>query len=255
MAAAVRLRSAVALQGGFPVLAGADLDVQPGEVVLLQGANGAGKTSLLRTCAGLLAVVAGTAEVLGCDLTVDRRSIRRRIGLLGHASALYDDLTVEDNVRFAVRAAGGRPEAVEPALVRLGLAGRLRSVAAVRLSAGQRRRSALAILVARQPALWLLDEPHAGLDAEHRDLLDDLIRGAAEGGAAVILASHERERASSVADRSLTMAGGVVLPDSTGHRARPMATDDEPATSGERMPAGISPPLDIPALEAAARVA
>ncbi len=107
MAAAVRFRSAVALLGEFPVLAGADLDVETGEIVLLQGANGAGKTSLLRACAGLLAVVSGTAEVLGCDLMVDRRAVRRRVGLLGHATRLYDDLTVEDNVRFAVRAAAG----------------------------------------------------------------------------------------------------------------------------------------------------
>jgi heme ABC exporter ATP-binding subunit CcmA len=212
MVAAVRLRAAVALLGGFPVLAGADLEVHPGEVVLLQGANGAGKTSLLRTCAGLLPVVSGSAEVLGCDLTVDRRAVRRRVGLMGHATALYDDLTVEDNVRFAVRAAGGAIETIEPALVRLGLAGRLRSVPAGRLSAGQRRRTALAVLVARQPELWLLDEPHAGLDAEHRDLLDDLIRGAVAAGAAVVLASHERDRASALAHRTLTMAGGQVVP-------------------------------------------
>jgi len=212
MAPAVRLRSAVALLGGFPVLAGADLEVQAGEVVLLQGANGAGKTSLLRTCAGLLTVVSGRAEVLGCDLTVDRRAVRRRVGLLGHATSLYEDLTVEDNVRFAVRAAGHTTDTVEPALVQLGLAGRLRSVLVGRLSAGQRRRTALAILVARQPELWLLDEPHAGLDADHRDLLDELIRGAAASGAAVLLASHERDRASALADRTLTMAGGVVVP-------------------------------------------
>lgn len=210
MVAAVRLRSAIALLGGFPVLAGADLDLAAGEVVLLQGANGAGKTSLLRVCAGLLPLASGTARVLGCDLTVDRRAVRRRVGLLGHATALYDDLTVEDNLRFAVRASGGRVEAVEPALQRLGLAGRLRSVSVGRLSAGQRRRTALAALVARQPELWLLDEPHAGLDAEHRDLLDDIIRSAARGGAGVLLASHEAERASALAERTLVMAGGQV---------------------------------------------
>jgi heme ABC exporter ATP-binding subunit CcmA len=210
MVAAVRLRSAVALLGGFPVLAGADLDVERGEIVLLQGANGAGKTSLLRTCAGLLPIVRGGAEVLGCDLTADRRAVRRRVGLLGHATALYDDLTVEDNVRFAVRAAGGSTTSIAPALARLGLEGRLRTVAVGRLSAGQRRRTALAALVARRPELWLLDEPHAGLDAEHRVLLDGLIRTAAAEGAAVLLASHEVDRVAALADRSLTMAGGQV---------------------------------------------
>lgn len=205
----IRFRSAVALVGRFPVLAGVDLDVDGSEIVLLQGANGAGKTSILRACAGLLRVVAGDATVLGCDLTVDPRQVRRRVGLLGHHGALYDDLGVEDNVRFAVRAAGGSAKAVGPALDRLGLTGRLRVASVGQLSAGQRRRVALAVLVARRPALWLLDEPHAGLDAEHRDELDALIRGAAAGGAAVVLASHEHDRAHAVADRVVTVTGGT----------------------------------------------
>ncbi len=103
----IRFRSAVALVGRFPVLAGVDLDVAQGEIVLLQGANGAGKTSLLRACAGLLRVASGEATVLGADLVADPRAVRRRVGLLGHATALYDDLSAAENVRFAVRAAGG----------------------------------------------------------------------------------------------------------------------------------------------------
>jgi heme ABC exporter ATP-binding subunit CcmA len=211
MAAAIRFRSAVALLGGFPVLAGVDLDVARGEVVLLEGANGAGKSSLLRACAGLLAVTTGEAEVLGHDLLRDRRSHRRQVGLLGHATSLYDDLTVEDNVRFATRAGGGRSEAVAAALERLGLTGRLPATAVGRLSAGQRRRTALAVLVARDPELWLLDEPHAGLDAEHRDLLDGIVRDAVGRGATVVLASHEHERASALAGRAVTMAGGQIV--------------------------------------------
>jgi heme ABC exporter ATP-binding subunit CcmA len=212
MALAIRFRSAVALLGGFPVLAGVDLDVGEGDVVLLQGANGTGKTSLLRACAGLLPIVSGTAEVLGCDLLADRRSVRRHIGLLGHATSLYDDLSVEDNVGFAVRASGGSRSAVGPALERLGLSERLRGVAVGRLSAGQRRRTALAVVVARDPRLWLLDEPHAGLDAEHRDLLDGLIRDATGRGATVLMASHEHDRAVALAGRIVVMAGGQASP-------------------------------------------
>jgi heme ABC exporter ATP-binding subunit CcmA len=211
MADAIRFRSVVALLGGFPVLAGVDLDVARGEVVLLEGANGAGKSSLLRACAGLLAVTSGDAEVLGHDLLRDRRSLRRQIGLLGHATSLYDDLTVEDNVRFATRAGGGRSDSVGAALGRLGLTGRLTATPVGRLSAGQRRRTALAVLVARDPELWLLDEPHAGLDAEHRDLLDGIVRDAVERGATVVLASHEHERASALAGRVVTVAGGQVV--------------------------------------------
>jgi heme ABC exporter ATP-binding subunit CcmA len=211
MAYAIRLRSAVALLGGFPVLAGVDLDVAQGEIVLLQGPNGAGKTSLLRACAGLVPIVSGTVDVLGHDLVADRRSVRRKIGLLGHTTSLYEDLTVEDNVRFFVRAAGGNLASVAPALQRLGLGGRHRRVPVGRLSAGQRRRTAVAVIVAREPALWLLDEPHAGLDAEHRDLLDALIREVTARGATVLLASHERDRAVPLAARTLAMTGGMVV--------------------------------------------
>ncbi|HEV7888661.1 MAG TPA: heme ABC exporter ATP-binding protein CcmA [Acidimicrobiales bacterium] len=210
MAPAIRFRSAVALLGRFPALAGVDLAVDPGEVVLLQGVNGAGKTSLLRACAGLLPVVSGEAEVLGCDLRKDRRAVRRRVGLLGHSGFLYEDLTVEDNVRFAVRAGGAPTGNVEPALARLGLDGRLRRVHAGRLSAGQRRRTSLAAIVARDPDLWLLDEPHAGLDADGRDLIDGLVHQAVAQGKAVLLASHEADRAESLAQRIVVMAGGQV---------------------------------------------
>jgi energy-coupling factor transporter ATP-binding protein EcfA2 len=69
---------------------------------------------------------------------------------------------------------------------------------------------ALAALVGRDPELWLLDEPHAGLDAEHRDLLDELVRDAVKRGATVLLASHEHDRAQDLAERTVTVAGGVI---------------------------------------------
>jgi len=211
MVLAVRLRSALSLLGRFPALAGVDLDVAPGEVVLVRGPNGAGKTTLLRACAGLVAFTAGEAEVLGHDLRRDRRSVRRRLALLGHAGFLYSDLTVADNLRFAARSAGADAASAAEAMARLGLDGRLRDVPAAKLSAGQRRRVAVAAIVARRPHLWLLDEPHAGLDAAGRDLLDGIVREAAAGGATVLLASHELDRAVALATRTVTMAGGQVL--------------------------------------------
>jgi heme ABC exporter ATP-binding subunit CcmA len=206
----IRFRSAVALVGRFPVLAGVDLDVAAGEVVLLQGANGAGKTSLLRACAGLLRIASGEASVLGADLVSDPRAVRRRVGLLGHATALYEDLSAAENIRFAVRAAGAPVASVGPALARLGLEGRLVSMPVGSLSAGQRRRVALAALVARDPELWLLDEPHAGLDADHREVLDELVRRVVDRGRTVLLASHEHDRAAALAGRIVTVAGGMV---------------------------------------------
>src|SRR5690606_29931384 len=120
-------------------------------------------------------------------------------GYVGHATGLYDDLTVADNVRFWCRAAGGDDRDADAALATFGLDGRLRDVPVARLSAGQRRRASLAAVLSRRPELWLLDEPHAGLDQGGRDLIDGLVREAASKGATVIVASHELERAGGLA--------------------------------------------------------
>ncbi len=171
---------------------------------------GPARAPFCRACAGLLGVVDGEAEVLGHDLRRDRRSLRRQIGLLGHTSFLYEELSIIDNLRFAVRAAGVDAGAVAPTLERLGLDGRLGEVDVARLSAGQRRRAALAVLIARRPELWLLDEPHAGLDAAGRDLVDAVVTEVAAAGATVVFASHELDRASALAQRQLTVVGGQV---------------------------------------------
>src|ERR1700723_2702435 len=210
MAPVVHFRAAVALAGRFPALAGVDLCLQQGEVVVVVGANGAGKTSLLRTWAGLLPVTSGEATSLGKDLTTDHIPVRRYVGLLGHAPPLYDELSAAENVRFAVRALGLPVVRADEALEQLGLTGRLRTTPSGRLSAGQRRRVALAALVARRPALWLLDEPHAGLDAASRTLLGELIAEAGADGASVLLSSHEPELSVPLSDRVATMTGGRV---------------------------------------------
>jgi heme ABC exporter ATP-binding subunit CcmA len=208
----VHFRAAVSLLGRFPALAGIDLDVQRGSIALVHGPNGAGKTTLLRTCAGLVPVVAGDATVLGHDLRDgrDRRAVRRRVGLLGHATSLYDDLTVADNVRFWARACGAEIHEADAAMAALGLDGRLATVTVAKLSAGQRRRTSIAAMVARRPELWLLDEPHAGLDASARDVVDDLVRAASAAGATVVIASHELDRASALATHVVALAGGTV---------------------------------------------
>jgi heme ABC exporter ATP-binding subunit CcmA len=233
MAPVVQFRAAVALAGRFPALAGVDLSLSTGEVVVVVGANGAGKTSLLRACAGLLPVTSGQATVLGIDLTTDHTTVRRHVGLLGHAAPLYDDLSPAENVRFSVRALGIPTATADAALERLGLVGRLRNTPAGRLSAGQRRRVALAALVARRPALWLLDEPNAGLDAPSRSLLGDLIGEAVSDGATVLLSSHEPDLSVPLSDRVVTMSGGRVTGEEAGGRRAPL----------KAVPAAESPPV------------
>ena len=171
----VDLVDAVAVLGSFPALAGATLIVRRGEIVLLRGPNGAGKTTLLRLCAGLVPLERGQGRILGVDLVHDRELVRHRVGMIGHNNGLYSaNLSIS------------------------------------RLSAGQKRRTALAGLVARRAELWLLDEPHAGLDAAGRDELDQVLKLAAAAGATVMVASHELERASQLATRQVEVVAGQV---------------------------------------------
>lgn len=206
----MELNGVVAVLGGFPALAGVDLTVSRGEVLLLQGPNGAGKTSLLRVCAGLLPVERGSGRVLGMDITSERDRVRSRVGLLGHTNGLYLDLTVAQNIRFWASTVGATGDEVASAMARMRLDGRLATVKAERLSAGQRRRTALASLIVRRAELWLLDEPHAGLDTAGRDEIDAVLRDAVASGATVMVSSHEHDRARALATRTVTVDGGTV---------------------------------------------
>jgi heme ABC exporter ATP-binding subunit CcmA len=206
----VQLVDVVAVLDRFPALAGATLTVHRGEIVLLRGPNGAGKSTLLRLCAGLVAPERGSATVLGLDLAVQRQAVRARVGLLGHANGLYIDLTVSENVDFWGATVSASHDEIAAALDRMGLSGRLSGVPVRKLSAGQRRRTALACLIARRAELWLLDEPHAGLDAAGRDELDTVLRAATAAGATMIVASHELERAGALATRVVDVAGGQI---------------------------------------------
>ena len=208
METVIELKGVVAVLGSFPALAGVSLSVQRGEILLLQEPNGAGKTSLLRVCAGLMPIERGTGTVLGIDLATNRQDIRTRVGLLGHTNGLYLDLTVEQNIQFWASTVGASQEEVANAMSTMRVDGRLAKVKAGQLSAGQRRRTALASLIVRRAEIWLLDEPHAGLDASGRDELDALLRNAVAAGATVVLASHESERAAGLATRTVTIDGG-----------------------------------------------
>lgn len=210
-APAVAIRGAVVLLGAFPALAGADFTVHGGEIVLVQGANGAGKSTLLRLCAGLLPLARGEARILGHDVTTQRDLVRSHVGYLGHTNGLYLDLTASENLSFWGSAVGASAREVSDAAGRMGLTPRLLGTQVAKMSSGQKRRTALAVMVVRRASLWLLDEPHTGLDAAGRNEIDAILREAAGAGATVVVASHELERAGSLATRRVEVAGGVVV--------------------------------------------
>lgn len=200
----------MALLDRFPALAGVDLSVESGEMVCLRGPNGAGKTTLLRACAGLVPLRGSRADVLGFDLIADRRSVRRHVGLLGHRTPLYGDLRVDDQLRHCAALHRASDAEASAAAERFSLEGHLLGVAIRRLSEGQQRRVALACVTIARPQLWLLDEPHAGLDRSSRDALDELLGDAVTAGATVMFATHEAGSARLAAARQVTLAGGRV---------------------------------------------
>ena len=204
---AVQLRSVWLRLNRDAVLRNVTLDVRRGEGVALLGENGAGKTTLLRLLASALTPTRGEGRVLGFDLR-DRRAVREHTHLLTHDAGLYPDLTPAENLAFALRMHGKTGD-VPGALARVGLAGAANKRVRY-LSAGMRKRAALARLtLLRQPVL-LVDEPFANLDAAGRDLTLELLRDARAQGATLILAAHEPELAAAVTGRTVVMRAGAL---------------------------------------------
>lgn len=174
---------------------GLDFAIAPGQVLWLRGANGRGKTSLLRLLAGLSTPEAGEVRWAGLRLQRNAASLDRLV-YIGHANGLKDDLTVLESLRFLARIHGRpcSPQALDDALDNLGL--RSRRTAPIRtLSQGQRRRVALARLALdltldALPSLWILDEPYDALDAQGITTLDTLLSAQARRGGGVVLTSH-----------------------------------------------------------------
>ncbi|HEY1824868.1 MAG TPA: heme ABC exporter ATP-binding protein CcmA [Acidimicrobiales bacterium] len=211
----VDLHDAVVLVDGFPLLSGVTLQLEEGTLSVITGANGAGKTSLLRLIGGLVSLSSGSGSVGGIDLRDgDLRELRRRVGWLGHEGSFYDDLTVTENLTFAAKALGRPVQEIDRVLDRVGLSGRV-STPAKRLSAGQRRRLGLAWLLVRRPEIWLLDEPYASLDDEGRNFFDGLIGDVVAGGATVVVSAHDPLRSRELELRTITMVGGCIAKDTS----------------------------------------
>ena len=208
----VILRDAVVMVGGFPLLSGVNLELAPSSLTVVTGANGAGKTSLLRLLGGLVTLTSGAGIVAGVDLKGDLRELRRRVGWLGHEGSFYDDLSASENLVFAARALARPTNEVANVLDRVGLSSRA-TTSAKKLSAGQRRRLGLAWLLLRRPELWLLDEPYASLDDDGRTFFDQLIGDVVKSGATVVVSAHDPLRSSALAPRTITLGGGLVVGD------------------------------------------
>ena len=165
------------LRGDRVVFAGIDVAIRPGAALLLIGPNGAGKSTLLRVLAGLVQPAAGTLDWNGASVLHDLPGHAARVAWVGHLDAIKPALTVVENVSHRA------------ALTAMGL-DRMADLPARVLSAGQRRRLALARLLSRPAPLWLLDEPTIGLDADSVARLGAVLTRHRDGGGMVVAATH-----------------------------------------------------------------
>ncbi len=183
-------RKLVCYRGERRVLNEVDFAVARGGALLLTGANGSGKSSLLRAMAGLLRPTAGTITWNDQDIADDLEAHRARVAYVGHLDALKPVLSVRENVSFWAQLAGKTDSsAVESALAGFHI-GHLADLPTRILSQGQRRRANLARLLAAPTPLWLLDEPTVGLDTAAISALDTAIGAHRGKGGIVIAASH-----------------------------------------------------------------
>ena len=165
-----------------------DLDVAAGEIVALEGANGVGKTTLLRAIAGFVRPDAGTLAFEGQAMEPAERG--QRLHWLGHLDGLKGHRRVADELDFQARWCGATVADARAAADQLGLTPLL-DLDVRRLSAGQRRRLALTRFVAAPRPLWLLDEPLAPLDARWRDVVGQVMQTHLQGGGAILAAVHD----------------------------------------------------------------
>lgn len=191
MISAISIEGLAVARGDRALIADFNLMVAAGEAVALVGRNGAGKTSLLRAIAGLIRPSAGRVVFRRGDAEIPSEdAIARHAHLIGHQDGLKLSRTAGDEVLFQVLWSGGSAASAKAACARLGLTNLL-SLQVRKLSAGQRRRLALARLIASPRALWLLDEPLAPLDRGQRAVVGDLMAAHLAGGGLILAAAHD----------------------------------------------------------------
>ncbi len=191
----------VCVRGGRRVLNGMNFQFRGGEAVAITGPNGAGKTTLLRLAAGLLPLESGSLTLAGVS---EERAAS--VHFAGHLDALKGALSVAENLEFSRAIAGGSGASVAEALEQLGIA-QLAEFPARMLSAGQKRRLALARLLVTKRPVWLLDEPTSALDAASQQKLFSLIDAHTAGGGLALIATHAELALRS--QRAFSIGGGA----------------------------------------------
>ena len=213
LVAAVEVNGLVVRYGTLEAVRGVSFSAEAGMVTAVLGPNGAGKTSTIEVCEGYRKATAGTVRVLGLDPARHQRQLGERIGVMLQEGGVYPSARVLDTVRHYCTLYGKGADAVE-LVEQVGLTSRSKATWR-RLSGGEKQRLSLALALAVKPEVAFLDEPTSGVDVNGRDTIRGIIRTLAEGGCAVVLATHELDEAERIADRVVIFDGGQVIADGT----------------------------------------
>jgi ABC-2 type transport system ATP-binding protein len=189
---AIAIRDLQVVRGLREVLHKLDLDIAAGTVTGLLGPSGSGKTTLIRAIVGVQIVAGGGVTVLG--LPAGTPGLRSRVGYVTQAPAVYDDLTVRENLAYFARIVGVGSERVDAVIDRVGLRGQRDQVAATG-SGGERARLSLATALLHDPEVLILDEPTVGLDPLLRRDLWDFFNELADAGSTLLVSSHVMDEA------------------------------------------------------------
>jgi ABC-2 type transport system ATP-binding protein len=200
---------------GRPILDSVDLEVEAGRLVALVGANGVGKTTLLRIVAGLIGADRGTVRLDGIDVFADRREYQRRLGFLSAGqTGLYARLSVRDQLDYWARLAfvprSERKGAIDRSIERFAL-GDIRSQRVERLSMGQRQRVRLAMAFLHEPRLVLLDEPRTSLDAAGIDIVNEALGDFVSSGGTAVWCAPDADDLSLPASSVYALSAGRVI--------------------------------------------
>jgi len=209
----VHLRKMCITLGGKPIIRDLDLQVEPGEFLVLLGPSGCGKSTLLHAIAGLVDASAGSIEIGGRDMTLADPS-ERGIGMVFQSYALYPTMTVKDNMSFGLKMAGTPKAEIARRVERVAAMLQLEALLArkpAQLSGGQRQRVAIGRALVREAGVFLFDEPLSNLDAKLRaELRRELKLLHARLGSTMIYVTHDQVEAMTLASRIVVMQGGVV---------------------------------------------
>ena len=211
--AAVEVSGLTVRYGDLQAVRDVSFTAASGEITAVLGPNGAGKTSTIEVCEGFRRATAGTVRVLGLDPATQQRLLSERMGVMLQEGGVYPSARVLDTVRHYCSLYGKGADA-SALVAQVGLASRSKATWR-RLSGGEKQRVSLALAMAARPEVAFLDEPTSGVDVNGRDTIRGIVRSLADGGCAVVLATHELDEAERLADRVIIFDQGNVIADGT----------------------------------------